>query len=180
MERKGEKEVSRIHCRLIELIMNIYNYPLWSQNSEWNNVWDFVSSQPEILSRHYTPSGVRTSNMSSCQDDSQHRVRWETHASLTCEVKEIVRLDSLDPMWPCCRLFGNLLYRAPSRPCAPVLRCLPVCCEILIELLMTPRSDTTHEKLPRISQEEPFFLLLQNRRHWEIDKSKRRGQGSNW
>lgn len=56
---------------------------------------------------------------------------------------------------------------------------LPVCCEILIELLMTPRSDTTHEKLPRISQEEPFFLLLQNRRHWEIDKSKRRGQGSN-
>lgn len=137
---------------------------------------DFVSSQPEIPFHQYTPSGVRTSNMSSCQDDSQHRVRWETHASLTCEVKEISRLDSLHPTWLHCRFFGNLHYwPLPT----PVRCCLPVCCEILIELLMTPRSDTTHEKLPRISQEEPFFLLLQNRRHWEIDKSKQRGQASN-
>lgn len=137
---------------------------------------DFVSSQPEIPFHQYTPSGVRTSNMSSCQDDSQHRVRWETHASLTREVKEISRLDSLHPTWLHCRFFGNLHYwPLPT----PVRCCLPVCCEILIELLMTPRSDTTHEKLPRISQEEPFFLLLQNRRHWEIDKSKQRGQASN-
>lgn len=27
-----EKEVSRTHCRLRELIANIYNYLLWSQN----------------------------------------------------------------------------------------------------------------------------------------------------
>lgn len=177
-KKNGEKELSRTHCRLIELIMNIYNYPLQSQSFQWSNMWDFCF-QPEIPSHPCTPSGVRTSNMSSCQHDSQHRIRWETHAgSLTCEVKEISRLDSLDPTWPCCRPFRNLLSQG-SFP-APVQRCLPVCCEILIELLMTRRSDTTHEKLPRISQEEHFFLLLQNRRHREIDKSKRRGQGSNW
>lgn len=65
----------------------------------------------------------------------------------------------------------------PFQPLSSIA-CL-VHCEILIELLMTLRSDTTHEELPRISQEEPFFSLLQNRRHWEIDKSKRRGQGRN-
>lgn len=47
-----------------------------------------------------------------------------------------------------------------------------MCCEILIELLMTLWSDTTCEKLPRTDHEKPFFLLLQNRRHWELDKSK--------
>lgn len=122
-ETKWRKEVSKTHCRLIELIMNIYNYLLWSQNFQWNNVWDFVSSQPEIPFHQYTPSGVRTSNMSSCQDDSQHCVRWEPHASRTCEVKEISRLDSLDRTWPHCRPLGNLLYWAPSCPC-PVL---PAC-----------------------------------------------------
>lgn len=54
-------------------------------------------------------------------------------------------------------------------PFQPLSR--PAClvhCEILIELLMTPRGDTTHEALPRLSQEEPFSSLLQNRRHWEL------------
>lgn len=40
-EKNGEKELSRTHCRLIELIMNIYNYPLQSQNFQWSNMWDF-------------------------------------------------------------------------------------------------------------------------------------------
>lgn len=119
--------------------------------------------------------------MSPCQRDSQRRVN-HTHASLPDEVRGAAGSDWLDPA-------GGPLTDPPRNvtamvgveggPAGCVRGWLPVCCEILIELLMTPRSDTTHEKLPRISQEEPFFLLLQNRRHWEIDKSKRRGQGSN-
>lgn len=102
-------------------------------------------------------------------------------ACLPDEVRGAAGLDWLDPAWGPSQTL--LEMRPPwwgwGGPAGCVRGWLPVCCEILIELLMTPRSDTTHEKLPRISQEEPFFLLLQNRRHWEIDKSKRRGQGSN-
>lgn len=105
--------------------MNIYNYPLWSQNFEWNNVWDFVSSQPEIPFHHGTPSGVRTSNMSSCQDDSQHRVRWETHASPTCEVKRHFKIGfAWSDVAPLQALRKSPLPRAPSHPCPALPACV--------------------------------------------------------
>lgn len=68
--------------------MNIHNYLLWSEFL-MKYVWDSLTSQPEIPFHHYNPSGVRTSNMSSCQDDSRHRVRWETHAGWLVKSKKI-------------------------------------------------------------------------------------------
>lgn len=107
----------------------------------------------------------------SIASDGRHMQAWLVKSKKFQDwIRLIWRGPIADPSEICCT--GPL----PT----PVRRCLLVYCEILIELLMTLRSDTTHEKLPRISQEEPFFLLLQNRRHWEIDKSKRWGQGSNW
>lgn len=61
------------------------SYPLQSPNVECHNIrfLFLVGLKFRSISAPPLPHGVRTSNVFSCQDDSQHCVRWETHVSLT-------------------------------------------------------------------------------------------------
>lgn len=101
------------------------SYPLQSPNVECNNMRFFVSSWPGIpFHQCPPPHGVRTSNVFSCQDDSQHCVRWETHVSLTWEVKKKTSQDWVG-------VIGHGPTAGPSGP-GPFSLCpaLPASCAV--------------------------------------------------
>lgn len=156
--------------------MNIYNYPLQSQSFQWSNMWDFVSSLKFLLSLH-----------PQWGENIKHVIlpTWQPASHQmgdTCRKPDLwsQRNFKIGFAWSDVALL-QALQKSPQPGLlpAPVQRCLPVCCEILIELLWHGRRTQRMRNFQESVRRSAFSYCYKTEDTGKL-MSKRRGQGSNW